>query len=537
MKNILSLLLFLSLTLLTTAQVSHGSRPLFRHADGECMLMDIAPVDPQKHLQEDMDGVAGASPLRMGITRRVEMTSDEMLSFHSDTVGNEVVSTVRFRSPRATFQSFRFSLFDLPKGARMFFYDAQHNYVLGAFTEDNRQPDGTFYTQAIPGEVCYMEYRCPVESVTAGSFRLSHVVQGYKDMYGDNFSKAHLGYSQGNCHIDVACPEGDDWRDQIRSVVEIYTLTTAGGYLCSGALINNTANDKTPYVLSAYHCQELEDSLLGHVFYFNYQASACGADDAPIDQTVAGCEYMALDGQSDFWLVRLNEQVPDAYQPYYAGWSREVVDRPTIGCGIHHPGGDIKKISFPYRVQLSPDYRRFYRVDWVRTRGVVEKGSSGSPLFNGNKLIIGQLWAAFGSVSCNDESGFSMYGRISSSWLGGGTAGSCLRPWLDPLYTDAVTCGGLDYTAAAPTPDGVSSDSRLFLYPNPTNGIVKLSLPELGEATYLVRDMQGNVVFEGRTIVSTVTHALNLTSIPSGTYVLEVTLSGKVYRNTIVIYR
>lgn len=127
--------------------------------------MDIAPVDPQKHLQEDMDGVAGASPLRMGITRRVEMTSDEMLSFHSDTVGSEVVSTVRFRSPRATFLSFRFSGFDLPKGAQLFFYDVEQKNVLGAFTKDNRQPDGTFYTQAIPGEECYMEFRCPVESV------------------------------------------------------------------------------------------------------------------------------------------------------------------------------------------------------------------------------------------------------------------------------------------------------------------------------------------------------------------------------------
>lgn len=538
MKKILSLCTFLASAFILMAQVSHGGHPLFR---SNIQQVEFAPIVPSKHLQEDIDEMPGASPLRMGITRSVSLSSNQIFSSPLlDTVNGQVVATLRLASPGATFQSFCFSQFQLPEGAQMFFYDEQRHTVIGAFTKASIQPNGTFFTQAIPGEVCYMEYRYPIDS-SAGTFQLAYVVQGYKDMYGDNFgAKAHIGYAQGDCHIDVACPDGDDWRDQIRSVVEIYTVTTNGGYLCSGALINNTANDKTPYVLSAYHCQELPSPLVGQVFYFNYQASACGADDAPINQTVAGCEYMALDGQSDFWLVRLNEQVPDAYQPYYAGWSREVIDRPALGCGIHHPGGDIKKISFPYRVQLSPTHRRFYRVDWISTRGVVEQGSSGSPLFNGNKLIIGQLWAAFGSVSCEDESGYSMYGRIASSWIGNGDPGSCLAPWLDPLYTDAMTCSGLDYTATAPNPDGVSgqgdySDKGLFLYPNPSNGIVKLSLPTLGDASYTVRDLHGNTILQGSTIVSTVTHAINLSSLPSGAYVLELILDDQVYRNTFII--
>ena len=32
-----------------------------------------------------------------------------------------------------------------------------------------------------------------------------------------------------------------------------------GGYICSAALINNTSQDLTPYVLTAYHCVQGEN--------------------------------------------------------------------------------------------------------------------------------------------------------------------------------------------------------------------------------------------------------------------------------------
>lgn len=547
MKKPLLLILAVSLTTAILAQVSHGGVP----AMDAWLLTSVrhyeAPsIDKSYYLQQDIDMVEGASPLRMGITRTVDIeASFADGGYRVVTIDGNLdvaVGVLKVSSPGATFQSLWFSSFDLPKGGRLFIYDEDKQHVFGAFTYQNRQPDGTFYTQPIPGSVCFVEYQVPVSEIakyrTLPLFRIGRINQGYKDIYSDNLStKDHIGYSKGHCHIDVACELGDSWRDQIRSVVEIYTLTTGGGYLCSGALVNNTANDKAPYVLSAYHCQDVHDSIIGHTFFFNYQASSCGADDAPIDQTVIGGTTLAKWGESDFWLVRLNEPIPDAYQPYYAGWSRAVVDQPGIGCGIHHPGGDIKKISFPYRIQLAAgNYSRFYRVDWTPTKGVVEQGSSGSPIFNSDGLVIGQLWAAFGSVSCEDASGYSMYGRIASSWNGNGQASGSLLHWLDPLYKGVSTCNGLDYTSLASRPSEVSSDESLFLFPNPSNGMVKVSVPAIGEATYLLRDTQGNIVLQGRTILSITTHVLNFTELPSGTYYIELTIDGHTYKNNVVIY-
>ena len=52
----------------------------------------------------------------------------------------------------------------------------------------------------------------------------------------------------GSCNNNVICPEGDPWRDQIRSVAMI---TVGGSGFCTGQLINNCANDGTPYFLTA----------------------------------------------------------------------------------------------------------------------------------------------------------------------------------------------------------------------------------------------------------------------------------------------
>ena len=50
--------------------------------------------------------------------------------------------------------------------------------------------------------------------------------------------------------MDVICSDGLPWANEIKSVVRILT----GGTLCTGTLVNNTAQDGTPYVLTAEHC-------------------------------------------------------------------------------------------------------------------------------------------------------------------------------------------------------------------------------------------------------------------------------------------
>ena len=48
-------------------------------------------------------------------------------------------------------------------------------------------------------------------------------------------------------------------------------------YVCSASVINNTAQDCTPYILTAWHCGEhtANQNLSGYTWYWNYQKTSC----------------------------------------------------------------------------------------------------------------------------------------------------------------------------------------------------------------------------------------------------------------------
>ncbi len=71
--------------------------------------------------------------------------------------------------------------------------------------------------------------------------------------------------------------------------------------------------------------------------------------------------------------------------------------------------------------------------------GVTEPGSSGSPLFDDQGRIIGQLYG--GAAACsgtNDNNAFDYYGRIGVAWDTGSSATTRLEDWLDPQGSNPV---------------------------------------------------------------------------------------------------
>jgi len=67
--------------------------------------------------------------------------------------------------------------------------------------------------------------------------------------------------------------------------------------------------------------------------------------------------------------------------------------------------------------------------------GTTEGGSSGSPLFDQNRRVIGQLHG--GLRGCAPIT--KHYGRFNVSWTGGGTNDTRLSNWLDPTNTGVMT--------------------------------------------------------------------------------------------------
>src|SRR5690606_11659733 len=121
------------------------------------------------------------------------------------------------------------------------------------------------------------------------------------------------------------------------------------------------------------------------------------------------------------------------------------------------PSGDIKKISFddnastPVQAMSSTEANSSWSVQWDRNT-TTEGGSSGSPLFDQNHRIIGQLWG--GSASCSNLTGKDFYGRFHNSWQPtGSNSTNQLKHWLDPLNSGATTVDGYDPNAVSVTDD------------------------------------------------------------------------------------
>ncbi len=346
---------------------------------------------------------------------------------------------------------FGFENFFLPNGAALHIYDSNKQLLRGPFTDQQNNAAKTFWTPVVPGPEAVIELFVPAHLRQHVSLSLTRVNYGYRFFTDEPFA---LNKSQ-SCNVDVACPEGTPFRNQIRSVAGFTEGQSRD--LCSGALVNTTAGDSTPYFLTADHCGITDSVAQNLVFYFNYQSAECRQGDASgiplprsdFEDVITGASLVATYGPSDFTLLRLSSPIPPSFNAYFSGWDR-TGNALQSAYSIHHPGVDEKRISIENDpvsnatttnavVGWAPD-THFEIEQW--DVGITEGGSSGSPLFDQNNRIVGQLTG--GAIfSCpGAEEGLDYYGLIEVSWDGGGTSSSRLRDWLDPAGTNPTTLDG-----------------------------------------------------------------------------------------------
>ena len=358
-----------------------------------------------------------------------------------------------------------YDTFHIPPGAEFFLYSENRDMILGAFTDSNHKPHGGFSTAPVIGESIILEYNQPENSNFDGEISISSIAHDYTDIFSKNSSR---GYGDsGSCNNNANCSDFSIWQEQISSVAMI--LTSGGSRLCTGSLINNTEQDLTPYFLTANHCLGGNNSW---IFMFNYESSGCENQDGPTNMTVSGSTLLANNADSDFALLELNESIPESYNVYYSGWDI-TGNTPNTPVCIHHPSGDIKKISFDY--DNASNSGNYWDIDsW--NDGTTEPGSSGSPLFDGNsRRIIGQLYG--GVASCTNN-GYDTYGKTSVSWNAG------LSTYLDPLNSgieilDGTSTGGGLTILHEDLDDIPYQDSSINFVANITSNVGNVEIAEL----------------------------------------------------------
>ncbi len=366
--------------------------------------------------------------------------------------------------------------FYLPIGARLFVYDPMHKHVLGAYTYRNNQEDGLFANEMIPGDEVILELYLPAKLTGTPRLSIEEISYAYKNA---GFVEEKGIQASDPCEVNVNCsPEGDNWQDEKRGVARLSIKIGTSYYLCSGSLVNNTAQDCTPYLLTADHCGEGASAADFNqwIFYFNYESSTCTGTTGPTTNTVTGCTKKAEAANnagttSDMLLLQLNSSPSSTYNVYLNGWNRLNTASPS-GVSIHHPAGDIKKIS-TYTTSLSNYYTTHWLVYWAVTTngdGVTEGGSSGSPIFDNSGLIVGTLTG--GASACVvDGAGTGtgpdqpdIYGKVYYHWDQNGTASTeQLKPWLDPSSTGVTQLSGMYCGNVPPVADFTADQTTVLV--------------------------------------------------------------------------
>lgn len=350
----------------------------------------------------------------------------------------------------------------IPEGNELYIYNPDKSFVLGKFTAYHLY-EGNLGAELIPGNTAIVEYYIPSQNVgKTASLNIKTVTHGYRTSQ-EFEAKAFAG--SGSCNMNVNCPDGSAWTSQRNGVV---MLVSGSNGFCTGSLINNTMNDGKPYVLTANHCYNSGEA--SWIFRFNWQASGCtNPGSSPSFSSLSGSILRARRTPSDFCLVEItgglvNNTVPASYNPFFSGWDNTGAI-PTSAVSIHHPSGDIKKISFdddPLAISQgmsSTESNSTWTLKWDRNT-TTEGGSSGSPLFDQNHRIIGQLWG--GGASCANQTTSDYYGRLTNSWNpAGSNSTNHLKTWLDPNNAGATIIDGypsssIALDAAMSNPQGVS---------------------------------------------------------------------------------
>jgi len=436
-KNIFLLLVGVIFSTAISAQISHGGTPI-NWGDATyqpAFEMQVMPeVDLTALAVEDaVTDQFKEAPWRFGVEQEVAFNLENSGTWTFE--DGMHVWRLGFNCPNALNVSFMLSRFVLPKEAQLYVYNAQRTAFLGSFTLENNKDWEGLSLGVLDGSAMILEYHESPASHGMGEIEVNQVIHGYRSLL--NHQEAVLAEmvdrmgpfgNSGACNIGINCPEGADWQTEKRSVA---LIVNGGSAYCTGALINNTANDGTPYFLTANHCIGTPNTW---VYYFNHESSSCSGTTGPTNQSVSGGSLLVQNGGSDFALIQLSSAPPASYNVEYAGWDNSG-DIPSSAVGIHHPSGDLKKICFennsPYHSSTSGA-----QVWWIDQweLGVTEPGSSGSPLFDNNHRIIGQLFGGAAACSGSVNNGqLDYYGRFNVSW------GLGASQYLDPLNTGVST--------------------------------------------------------------------------------------------------
>jgi len=281
----------------------------------------------------------------------------------------------------------------------------------------------------------------PVGALDVAIPRVSHIFENLSLPSEDDFS-TKINESAA-CQLDATCYGA--YANQRNAVARMIFTSGANTYLCTGTLLNDSISSGTPYFLTANHCISSAAAAESLQTDWFYRTPTCNSRtlSSTVARRLGGATLLFASDSFDMTLLKLNEAPPAG--AFFAGWDAGTQVAGVAVAGLHHPRGDLLKISFGTlrgqtfctapsagtAFQCGGSTGNYYQVGW--NQGTTEGGSSGSALFNSANQVIGTLYG--GSSSCSATSSPEFYGRFDVAY------NVALKNWLSPTASVAPASG------------------------------------------------------------------------------------------------
>ncbi len=491
---------FCLILLNVSAQISRGGRPLYFTEEFKSLIdsgsqnrfvgkVVVNKVNSNKtnseiaSLKEKLAKERGIGVYAISIDTTINFFESNTRSIKVD---SGTFYYLNIKSETANAMQLSFSSFHLVKGSRLFIMSNNSNRFIGSINDrNNMNSKNSFNTFPLKGDELILEYFEPKNSFEKSIIVIDKIVHSFSSDEGP--WSVGGGASSCNEPLNVSCPQGYGWEMENKSVgIILFDFTTYPflnqnteppnqywGY-ASGVLLNNTTNDGDPLFLTANHAiEDIKNDMnwpiqLSHasnwLILFDYRTETCNSlasnisNQLPISAIQGGVVLNKDNGskKSDFLLLRLNAFPYEIQQvgATYAGWDASYLGgNKNNFVGIHHPAGDVKKISKGNVIASSTsivskiynDYTEYlWEVEW--SMGHTQLGSSGSPLFNSDHKVIGQLF--YGYSDCGFTGLKDYYGKFFYTYPN-------IMLWIDPYNTGNSQCGLYDPAGNNHCQDGI----------------------------------------------------------------------------------
>ena len=418
---------------------------------------------------------------------------------------------LRITSAGALSLNLGFGAYYMPPGGQLWIYAANGTYALEPYTDFDNADHGELWTAVVLSDDIIVEVTIPRAVERELILQLTSINVGYRGFGALTADKS------GACEINVICPDGDGWRNEIPAIA---VISTGGSRFCTGFMVNNTAQNQVPYFMTANHCGITSSNAASLVVYWNFFSPTCGVHGGgSLSTHQSGSTFRAAWSTSDFTLVQLSQSPNPAWGITYAGWDRRDVNATSI-VGIHHPNCDEKSISFSvnatavtsYLGSSTPGDGTHLKTLWQTSpnRGATEPGSSGSPLFDQNHRVLGQLHGGYSACGASDMRDW--YGRFFKSWTGNATNSTRLSNWLDPNNTGLQYVDTLSTSCTAPAITGQPSNQTVC-----SGGSASFSVTASGTAPLSYQWRKGTTnLTEGGNISGSTTATLTINPVGTG---------------------